>query len=433
MLAAMPAWARSAPTIIRDAEIESMLRHYMQPVFEAAGIGNQDVSLILISDPAVNAFVAGGQNIFLHTGLILETETPEELVGVLAHEAGHIAAGHLIRTRDVMENASFQTILATVIGIAAGIGAGSSDIATAAALGGQNAAMRSFLSHSRAQEASADQAAVRYLNTAGLSPKGLLTFLSKLEGEELLPPSQQSEYMRTHPLTRNRITFLETNVTTSPYYQAAFPNIWEEWHGRMQAKIQAFQNPEYALTLYGRQNKSFAARYARTIAYYRKNRMPDALEILETLIREEPQNPYLYELKGQILIENARVIESVEPFETAVQLRPESGLLRLALGHALIQAWPENHEHLKAAVEHLSFAQKNEPRSSHVHRLLATAYGKLGNNALLRLHLAEEAVLSNDTATADRQLGLAMTHIEKGTPAWLRAQDLKNFLEKDKE
>lgn len=422
----------AAGSVIRDAEIEDTLRVFSRPVFEAAGIGAQDINIIILDDEAINAFVAGGLNLFLHTGLILKTENPEELIGVIAHETGHIAGGHLIRTTEVLENASFQTIVATVLGIAAAIGTGTSEVAGAVSAGGQNVAMRNFLTHSRAQEASADQAAAVYLDSADIPAHGLTSFLKKMEGEELLPPSQQSEYIRTHPLTQNRIQYLEDRVEKSAQRNYALPADWEKRHAVMKAKILAFKNPSYALSLYRAEDKAMEAQYARAIAHYRQNNMDLALKMLAPLIAEHPDNAYFYELKGQILFENAKVAEAVPFYKQAVDLAPDSGLLHMAYAHALIETYKDNGDRLQEAVTHLRLALKTERRSAWAHRLLATAYGRLGEKGPTHLHLAEEALLQNNKDTARRQLELAEQHLEKSTPAWLRAQDLKKVLEKDK-
>lgn len=416
--------------IIRDDEIERALKKLASPVFDQAGLRPSDVQLVIIGSPAINAFVAGGMNMFLFTGLILETENPEELIGVMAHETGHISGGHLVRTREAMENASIQAIVATVLGIAAAVGTGQTEAAAAISSGGQNVAMRSFLSHSRAQEASADQAAVRFLEQAGVSGKGMLSFFEKLQSQELAPASQQAAYVRTHPLTRDRIQLVENSVNTSRAADKKLsPDIYEDY-ARMRAKLMGFISPQRVSYEFEDSDHSVAADYARAIASYKLENVDDALKKIDALIGREPENPYFHELKGQILLEYGRIDEAAASYRKSVGLLPDSGLLRIALAHALIEGGFNDQKKLKEAIDLLQKARQAEPRSSQLHRLLATAYGRTGQEGMARLSLAEEALLQRDIPTAKRQAEAATAMLKQGTPGWLRAQDILKAAEK---
>ncbi len=414
-----------AQQIIRDAEIEYLLHEFSRPIFDAAGVSARDVNIILVEDSSLNAFVAGGQNIFIYTGLILESESPDELIGVIAHETGHIAGAHLVRTREVIENASFQTLLASIIGIAAAVGTGNSGAGNAILSGGSTIAQQGFLSHSRAQEASADQAAVKYLSDAGMNAKGLLSFMEKLQSQEVLPSSQQSEYIRTHPLTSNRISFLQQNVARTAHKPSASEK-WADEFYRIQMKIMGYVYPEQALFL---PEKSITDRYARAIAHYRQNDIDKAIRVTDRLIAEEPNNPYFHELKGQILYENNRLDDAVPSYRRAVELKSDSGLLRLGYGRALM-AVAKDEAVYRRAILHLERALRSERSSTLIHRLLATAYGRVEDEGIARLHLAEEAVLRRDLTTAKRQIGLAEQEMTASDGAkWLRLQDLKAFVD----
>ena len=417
-------------SLIRDAEIESAIRRMSEPVFNAAGIAADDVTIALIEDNRINAFVAGGMNLFIHTGLLIRTEDPLELIGVVAHETGHIAGGHLVRTREAIENASIQAILATVLGVAAAIGGGDGNAGAAVMMGGAELARRGFMQFSRGQESSADQAALTYLEGAQMSPRGMVSFLRKLESEELLPQSRQTEYVRTHPLTRDRVDAVQQGVERSRYRDRKLPAEFYEMHRRMKAKLLGFIQPQVALRVYSEQDQSFAARYARAIATYKRGDVQAALPMVEALIAAEPQNPFLHELKGQILFENGRVVEAIQPYRTAVQLMPDSGLLRIALGHALIET--NNLAALDEAVQHLTAAARQERKTPSLHRLLAIAYGKRGEDGLARLHLAEEAILQQKKDVARMQATAAQRTLPVGSPGWMRSQDIMRASEKEK-
>jgi len=413
-------------TLLRDQEIEDTLHEFSRPVFEQAGLSPQTVRFILVQNDALNAFVAGGQNIFIHSGLILETETPDELIGVIAHETGHIASGHLFRTREALEDARMQALIAQVIGIAAAIGARSGEAGMAATVAGTSIAQQSMLRHSRVQESSADQAGLRYLQDSRLPIEGFARFMEKLSSQELLPESQQSEYVRTHPLTRDRIDFLQ-NAIEKQRRAGSMPAEWDDLHARMKAKLLGYLFPERAVRDMG---ASVPSRYGRAIALYRRSQTKDALALLEQLIKEEPKNPWFHELKAQILFEGGRIEEAIPPYARAVEHAPDSGLIRTAYAHALLESRENRSARTEQAAQELQRALRREPRSAHIHRLLATAYGRQGKEGLSRLHLAEQAALRGDTPTARREATLAQRHLPEKSAAWLRAQDILDLIGK---
>lgn len=424
---AAPSTAR-AQTIIRDTEIEDYMKDWFEPVFNAAGMNGDQVNVIIVQDPSVNAFVTGGANIFLYTGLIQKTENPGELIGVVAHELGHIAGGHLIRGREAMENASYEAMLATILGGVAAAASGNAGAAVAIGSGGASVAQRRMLSTARTYESSADQAALRYMNGAGLDPTGLKTFMQKLENEELVPTSQQSEYVRTHPLTRNRIDAISTGVNNSTSRGKPMPAAWADQHARMKAKLISFINPGQVAWTYNDLDKSIPAQYAHAIAAYRQNKVKDALSRIDKLIAAEPNNAYFHELKGQMLVDFGRVAEGIPSHEKALSLRPDAALIRIELAHAIIETAGSDKKKLQRAIEHLKRAQRDEPRSSQVHRLLATAYGRIGDEPAARLHLAEEALLQGRRDYAKSHADYAVANLPKGSPSRLRAQDILSFI-----
>jgi predicted Zn-dependent protease len=419
------AHAQSGPTaLIRDTEIENYLKEWANPVIKAAELDPDAVNIILVQDSRVNAFVAGGQNIFLYTGLLTKSKNPGEVIGVIAHELGHIRGGHLIRSKDAMENASYEAMLGTILGIGAAILSGDGGAAAAISAGSNSTALNRLLAFSRVQESSADQAAIGFLSRAHLNPAGLVTFMERLEDEELLPVSQQSEYVRTHPLTRDRVESLKAGTENSPYNGQAMPAEWNDQHARMIAKLVGFVTPEHVIWNYSDKDNSLPARYAKAIAAYRQNQINDALNLTDTLLKDEPKNPYFLELKGQMLGDFGRISEAVPYYKQAIEQDPKSGLIRTAYAHALIETAGNNESQLQTAITQLERAQRDEPRSTRIHRLLATAYGKIGNEPMAKLHLAEEALLQRRRDQARMQAETASTQLKRGSAAWLRAQDI---------
>ncbi len=397
-LVAPPAWAQLG--LIRDAEIERTIRELAAPIFSAAGIGASSVRIYLVNDDSLNAFVAGGQNMFLNTGLLMRAETPEQLAGVIAHETGHISGGHLVRMSMAAERAAAEQILAAILGAAA-VAAGAPQVGTAVILGGEQVARQGFLRFTRGQEQAADQAAITYLAHAGIGAEGLLEFFRVLDGQQMLTGSRVSPYLQTHPLTRDRIAFVERQVQARPQPEPMAPEFVER-HARMVAKLAGFlDNPSRALQRY-EGDDSFAGRYARAIATFRLNDGQGALRQLQELKALEPNNPFLHELEGQILFETGRVQDAVAPYRRAVELAPREPQVRFGYGRALLESGE-----VDRAAEAFEAVVQAEPRNAWAWRLLGIARGRLDDLGPSNLALAEAAILRGELGEARLFLGRA--------------------------
>ena len=422
-VAAAPASAQSkAPRLIRDAEIENTIRAYATPLFQAAGLNASDINIYLINDSSLNAFVAGGQNLFLHTGLLMRSQNANQVIGVIAHETGHIAGGHLARFQGQMRNASIIAILAMIAG--AGVAAaGGGDLGAAIITGGPALATSQILGYSRAQESAAGQAGLSFLDSTGQSAQGLADFFHILEGQEFLNVGRQDPYMRTHPLTRERVEVVENHIKASRFSNQPEPAEFDEMHRRMLAKLSGFLSaPSATLARYKEGDTSVAARYARAIAYYRIPDLPRALPLIDGLIAQEPDNAYFYELKGQMLFENGRIPEALAPYRRAVELSPNDAPLRIDLARAMIE---RNDPALnKEAIVHLQRATRREPLNSFAWSQLAIAYGRDNQLGMSSLAQAEAALSRNNKREAWIQATRAQKQFDQGTRGWLRAQDI---------
>ncbi len=425
----LPFSAANAQIIIRDIELETAIKDWSTGIIRGAGLSPSSVNFVFIQDNEVNAFVAGGQNIFIHTGLIDKTDRLDELLGVVAHELGHISGGHLVRTKQAMENASYEAILGTLIGVGAALAGGSPGAAGGAAAAAGSSATRSFLSYSRVQESSADQAGLTYLRQANMDSYGLVSFMEKMGDQDLLPQTQQLEYVRTHPLSRNRLSAIESRAADSPQYKQGVPPEWAAEYDLLKAKLLAFVSPERVSWEYGDKDVSLPARYAHTIADYRQNRVEKAIDGINDLIKENPNNPYFHELKGQMLTEFGRGKEALPSYQKAIQILPDAGLIRVAYAHALIESSGNDKAALEEAIAQLKKAQAQEKRSTRLHRLMATAYGRMNDDARAGLHLAEEALLQGRKDYAKSRVMGALNSLPKGSGDWYRAQDILNYLE----
>lgn len=411
-------------SFIRDAEVETTIRIMATPLFQAAGLSPEAVRIFLIVDNSINAFVAGGQNMFFHTGLLIRAEHPGQLIGVIAHETGHIAGGHLARIQDAVGNAGTEALIATLLGAAAGIASGRGDVAAAITMGGQEMAMRNLLAYSRGEESAADQAAIRYLDATRQSARGLLEFFQILGDQELLVASRQDPYVRTHPLTRDRVTFVREQVELSAHADTPVQPEIAAMHARMRGKLFAFlEPPSRTFARYRATDTSLEARYARAIASYRKPDMDAALPLVDALIAEHPKDPYFHELKGQMLFENGRGREALEPYRRAVNLLPNNALLRISLAQAQIES--DETALMEDARTHLNWAVQHEPESRTAWRLLAIAHGRLGDEGMAAYAMAEQALLEGRLPDATFHAGKAERLVGQGTPTWLRIQDIK--------
>ena len=418
--------------LIRDSEIEAILRAWCEPLFAAARLDPSAVRIFVVNDPGLNAFVAGGQNVFLNTGLLTATETPGQAMGVVAHEAGHIAGGHLARTGDAARAAAATGLFATLLGaglVALGAASGASNAGQAGAaiiVGGQSAGMRAFLAYTRAQERSADRAALDILDRAGKSARGLLDFLRKLEGQELLVSDRQDPYVRSHPLTAERIAFIADHVARSdrPEEDAAPLDI--ERHARMRAKLIGFlERPRRVLrTYFPERDVSLAARYARAVAYMRLPDLPKALAEIDSLIAERPADPFFAELKGQILFEHGDARGALPSYERAAALAPGDALILTGLGRA--QAGTGDPALLPAAAENLEAALRGDRDNALAWRTLAAARHGLGDAGGSALAAGEHALLVGSAENAARHAERAGRYYAEGSRGWLQAQDIEN-------
>lgn len=438
ILLALPANAQNEPhfEIIRDAEIEHYMRELATPVFRAAAIDPKSVSLVIIKSSTINAFVAGGMNEFFYTGLLQATDSPEQLLGVMAHETGHMAGGHLIRGNEAMRNASAEAILGMVLGVAAGIASGNGQVTMGAISASQQLAERNILSFSRAQESSADAASMTYLDRAGVTSQGMLEFMKKLKGQEILPIDRQAEYVRTHPLTQDRVDAVAYHIKNSPYAKKTLDPKFAVMHERMKSKLLGFLQPETALLRYTDKDPRLPARYARAIALYQSGQLQRGLDLMDGLIKQEPENPFFYELKAQALFENSRVEEAVPLYKKAVELLPDSALLRVEYGHALLES--KDTSRLDIAIQQLTEANRLEEREPETWRFLAAAWGKKGEltkdsqyQGLVSYALAEEALARGADKQANQLAERALKILPKNSPYWLRTQDIKLTTDKE--
>jgi len=435
-LAPVAAQAQAAPLnagvpLIRDAEIEQLLRDYTNPILRAANLGKQNIQVVLINDRSFNAFVADGRRIFVNTGALIESVTPNQIIGVLAHETGHIAGGHLAKLREQLASAQTLAVIAMILGMGAMVaggrsGGGSSGASQAGAAtlqGSQDIIRRSLLSYQRQHEDQADRAGVQFLTATGQSAKGMYETFKRFADQILFSSKFIDPYLQSHPMPTERVAALEGVARASPYWDKKDPPELQARHDMMRAKLYGFmERPDAVARRFPQSDQSLPARYARAISTYRHGDLRSAVTQIDALIAVQPNNPYFYELKGQALLENGKANEAIAPLRRAVSLAPQPALIQIMLGQALVST--ENPQHSEEAINMLRNALSREPEAADGYNQLAMAYGRKGDLAQADLASAQAAFMRGDVKTA-RELGArAKTRFPVGSPGWVKADDL---------
>ena len=440
VISLVTATTADAAGLIRDAETEALVRTYAKPIFNAANLGSQEIDIHIVNNRAFNAFVVDGHNMFIHAGALMTAKTPNQIIGVIAHESGHIAGGHLARLRNQIAKAKSAALMLQILAVGAMVAgaAGGSNIGQVgmgAAYGGTDAATRLVLAYRQDQESSADQAAITFLNATKQSARGLLQTLefmkSKMFGVQGINP-----YLQSHPLPAQRLAQLRRLAEASPYYEIKDPPELQFRHDLVKAKLYGFLNePETVFNRYPPADQTLPAHYARAIATYRKLGVRVAMPQLDALIAAKPDWPYFYELEGQFLFESGNAIAAVPPLRQAVTLAPDEPLIRIMLAQALLGT--PSPQDVDEAISNLRLALARETSSAMGYRQLALAYARKGDaakGAARQSYLAQADLASAEAyfyegrlEPAKQQAKRAKAGFIDGTPNWLRADDILAF------
>jgi predicted Zn-dependent protease len=424
LAAAAPALAQDDPSIsiVRDTEIEAILHQEADPIFVAAGLDPTKMQIHIVGDKEIQAFSTAGLNLYLNTGLILQTKTPDELEGVIAHETGHIAGGHVARSGQATKAALGPMLASIGLGIlaaAAGSPAGAAALVFSSGYFGEIG----VLGYSREQESRADEAAVTYLEKAGLSGRGLVNFFDNFRYQEVFDDERKFPYFRDHPLSDDRIEALRARVEQEPHAGAVDSPAAIAAHQLMKAKLEAFIDGPYQTAIdYPDTDQSFPARYARAIALYKQNETDQAVKAIDALIAEQPGDPYLWELKGQVLFEAGRTKEAAPAHRRSVELKPDAPLLHINLGQALLAL--NDPSVVNEAIAQIKLAMGVEPDNPIGWWLLAQGYDRQGFDGMARLATAEQNFYLGQAADARVFALRARILLKKESPEWRRATDI---------
>src|SRR5215218_5175348 len=419
------------PPVLRDTETEQLLREYTRPILRAAGLEKQNIQMVIVNEGSFNAFVADGRRIFVNYGAILQSETPNQIIGVLAHETGHLAGGHLSKMREQMARAQTQMIIAMLLGagaLVAGAKGGNSNsglanAGAAAVSGPQEMIRRTLISYVRQQEENADRAGVKFLTANGQSARGMYETFKRFTSDSMFAARGADPYLQSHPMPAERVAGLEELARSSPYWDKKDEPALQLRHDMVRAKISAFmERQDTVYRRYPMSNETLPSRYAHAIATYLHGDLRSALAQIDGLIQLQPNNPYFHELRGQALLEGGKPQEAIAPLRKAVQLSNNSPLIEMLLGQALVGT--ANKAHTDEAISLLRAAVARETEAPIGYTQLAMAYGRKGDYAEADLASAQAAYLRGDNKTARELASRAKTRFAIGTPGWVKADDI---------
>jgi len=418
------------PPTIRDTEAEQLLREYTRPILRAAGLEKQNIQVVIINESTFNAFVADGRRIFVNYGAIMQSETPNQLIGVLAHETGHLAGGHLAKMREQMAQAQTQMIIAMLLGAGAlvagarsGPNSGLANAGAAAVSAPGEVIRRTLIAYVRQQEENADRAGVKFLTATGQSAKGMYETFKRFTNDSLFAAHGADPYLQSHPMPAERVAALEELARSSPYWEKKDDPALQLRHDMVRAKISAFmERQDTVYRRYPMSNESLPSRYAHAITTYLHGDLRSALAQIDGLIQLQPNNPYFYELRGQALLEGGKPAEAIVPLRKAVALSNNAPLIEMLLGQALVAT--DNKAYTEEAIGILRAAVARETEAPLGYSQLAMAYGRKGDYAQADLASAQSAFLRGDNKTARELAARAKTRFAIGTPGWVKADDI---------
>lgn len=424
-LVAAPA---SAQSVLRDAETEALFREMAQPLIQQTGLDPHNVDVVLVNDPEINAFVAGGQAVYVNSGLINAADSALEVQGVVAHELGHVVGGHAIDTRGMKQASNISILSLLLAGAAAAAGGG--EAAMGIFMAGQQAAMGTYLSYTRGEEEAADAAGARFLSGAGISGRGSVEFfhkLLKMENTYGVTRTDEDAFWSTHPLTDDRIQFLQDVYEKDPAWNKPKDAVLEERFQRVKAKLYGYlAEPNDTLRAFPEYMTGVPARYARAYAWHKQGLLDKAMVETDALLKDAPEDPYFLELKGQILLEAGKPADAIDPLRRATQLTNNQPLIATTFGHALLaeDEGDPQHPHMPEAERVLKAALSRDRENPFAWYVLGMVYAAQGDTPHAELASAEQQELSGNIPGALRNAEAAALGLKTGTPDWLRAQDI---------
>jgi beta-barrel assembly-enhancing protease len=378
-----------------------------------------DFEFFAVGAPEINAFALPGGYVGVNTGLILATESESELASVLAHEITHVTQHHIARQME----AQSASQLAMLAGLAAAILAGASgndQAAQAAVTGATAGAMQNQINYTRDFEREADRIGFQLLEKAGFDARAMASFFQRLQQATRLQDNKTPGYLRTHPLTYERVAEAQDRAFSSPYKQVRDSLEYQ----LVRALLKSYQGiPDEAVAALRKQldtprtEARNAARYGLAAAQLRAAKFPEAMAEVQALDKAGFRHPMVEALAGQILLQSGQYAAARSRYETALARYPDHLQLVYDYPRNLIKARDFN------TAARFTEAQLSQRRNdSTLHELAAEAHSGVGHQTLSHYHLGEMYALRGDTREAIQQMEIATRAQDGGEQAQALAE-----------
>lgn len=405
--------------IIRDSEIEEAIELTLEPIKKAAGIKN--LKIYIIDDPSINAFTAGGDEIYIASGLIIDFPDPDVLRGVVAHEIGHIQGQHVIRRQEVIDSYTKAAMSSAAIGIATAM-SGQTGPGIAIAMSGTHFAERSVTAYSRAFESSADQTALRLLEKSGHSTIGLINFFEKMKLNS--NDSFFNQYDKTHPLSQDRLLILQSFNKRSKFAKSQNSAELKYKFARSATKLMAYTiEPAKLGDCKYDEHVDELTHYIKAIKCFRVGKFDDALNHIQRLLMLHPKDPFYHELKGQILFEAGKKM-ALDEYDAADQLRPNDVLIKLGRAIIGVTQFKDDPFKINYYYKDLLFVTEKEPDNLLARFYLAIVYEKKGLKGKSYLNSAIISYKTGKGKNAKILAAEAMKELKEKSPEWYMAYDI---------
>lgn len=333
------AFNANSATLINDTEIEKEITNIIMPIAKAADIPENRLKIYIVRDDSFNAFVRGGEDIFVYTGLLKQIKNPNALRAVVAHELGHTIGGHMVQISQRMHDEIVRALIIQTLGVGLMVAGGNPSAGAGVMAGATGIAQQSLLSFSRDEERMADDMAIDLMIRANQNPNGLIEVFEQMrdisgEFESRINPNRIN-----HPLTSERMNNAKLKISKLkkiPTQQKSAIAQENKNYEILRAKLIGYLDTDKNVIIkYPYTDKSDAAIYARAIANMQSGNLDTAKTGTQTLIARNPNNPYYYELLGDIEYQYGAYDDSVASYEKSLKLTKNAPQIETALALVL--------------------------------------------------------------------------------------------------
>lgn len=410
-------------TLINDTEIERHLTELVEPLATAAGIPANRLKINIVNSDEFNAFVRGGEEVFIYTGLLTQIKTPDALQAVVAHEMGHTIGGHMAQMSSRMDAEMRRAMIIQALGVGLMVAGGNPAFGAGVLAGASGVANQSMLAFSRDEERMADNLGLDLMSRAGQNPDGFITVFEQMQDISGVAETRINPNKINHPLTAERLKNVRDYLAKNPPQtipDAQTTRRRGAEYERMRAKLIGYlYDAQRVKDTYPSSDKSDAAIYARAIANMRQGNLDGARIGVGTLIGRDSKNPYYYELLGDIDYQYGHYDDSVDAYTRSLELAGNTPQIQTAL--ALVLTERNKPGDRARAIELCRGALLGAP-SPLAYWVLARAFGS--DDGRGDWAMAEFYYMNGDTARATEYARRAQKRLKKGTPEYIKSGEL---------